>query len=537
MVSLTVLKSPAETTESDAMASQWARDPLAPNVVTLVGYGLSLTVSRGHLILKDGVGRQRRERRLPRVQRQVTRIVILGQTGHISLEAIRWCVDTNIALIQIDTKGRVGMLATTDGRDDPRLRRAQALAAGTSVGFQAARELILAKISGQANVVARHNLSADVLDRYTELADGAATLTDLAGVEAQAALRYFTTWANEITVRFARDHTDRVPQHWAWFVARSSLIHPSPGARDAADPINAMLNYGYALAETECTLALRAIGLDPGLGVMHTDKPARDSLALDLIEPLRPVVDDLILQLIARRVFTSDDFVEDGRGGCRLTPALASELAGLMPEIARVAAVYAEHLLATFTASARGKVAAKTPLTRANWHAAKGAAVPAVNEAHLNAMNACEICGILLDPGQRKHCRPCWEQRRRELAADRTVARSQKLAELRAQGKDPRGTKQAVTRRSATLKKMNAEHRAWHPTPEEDALDNDWYDTTIAPRLQEISVRAIQVGLGVSDGGASKIRRGVYRPHKRHWLKLRELIDTAQQSSHLSDAN
>lgn len=86
------------------------------------------------------------------------------------------------------------------------------------------------------------------------------------------------------------------------------------------------------------------------------------------------------------------------------------------------------------------------------------------------------------------------------------------------------GTKQAVTRRSATLKKMNAEHRAWKPTPEEQALDNDWYDATIAPRLHEVSVRSIQIGLGVSDGGASKIRRGVYRPHKRHWLPLHQLI-------------
>jgi len=515
------------TPETRDRADAWSRDPISPSVVALSGYGISLAVSRGHLILKDGLGRQRRERRLPRVQRQIQRIVILGETGHISLEALRWCRESGVALTHLDMRGNVNMAATTDGRDDPRLRRAQALATGSSAGLQAARDLIVAKIRGQADVLARHDISTDAVNGYTDLAESAATLGDLTNVEAQAASRYFTAWVNHITLRFARDHQDRVPDHWHWFVARSSLIHPSAGARDAADPVNAMLNYGYALAEVECTLAVRAIGLDPGLGVIHTDKPARDSLALDLIEPLRPVVDDLILQLIEQRVFTADDFVEDGRGGCRLTPTLASELAGLMPELARIAAVYAERLLATFTGSARGTIAAKTPLTKANWCQANNHAETTPEQPDLVTVAACEICGILLDGGQRRHCGPCWEKRRQELGAERAAARNAKLAELRAEGKDPRGTKQAVTRRSATLKKMNAEHRAWQPTPEEEALDNDWYDANIAPRLREISVRTIQLGLEVSDGGASKIRRGVYRPHKRYWLSLRDLLDSA----------
>lgn len=517
--------STAAPTHDEERGLAWFRDPVRPEALTMVGYGLSVSVSRGHLLLKDGIGRQRRERRLPRVQRQATRIVILGQTGHISLEALRWCRESGVAIAQIDTHGHLGMLATSDGRDDPRLRRAQALAANTPVGLQAARDLIVAKITGQADVLARHNIATDALDGYADLAESASTIANLTTVEAQAASRYFTAWANHITLRFARNHQDRVPTHWQWFVARSSLIHPSTGARDAADPINAMLNYGYALAQAECTIAIRALGLDPGLGVIHTDKPARDSFALDLIEPLRPVVDDLILQLIDRRFFTADDFVEDGRGGCRLTPALASELTGLMPELARVAAVHAERLLATFTGSATGRVQPKTPLTKANWRQANSQTARPPEEPTLTAVAACEICGVLLDGGQRRHCGPCWQKRREELGAERTAARNAKLAQLRAEGKDPRGTKQAVTRRSATLKKMNAEHRAWQPTPEEEALDNDWYDTVIAPRLQEVSVRTIQLGLGVSDGGASKIRRGVYRPHKRHWVRLRELLE------------
>ena len=502
----------------------WARDPLHPSVMVLTGYGIGMTVHRGHLILKDGIGLDRRERRLPRVQQQVDRIVILGQTGYISLEAIRWCLDSGVAIVHIDTRNKLAMVATSDGRDDARLRRSQALATGSSVGFEAARALIVAKIQGQARVLARHAIEAGSLDGHIELAESAATLKDLSVAEAEAASRYFTAWANRITVRFALDHADRVPAHWTGFIARSSLIHRSPGARDAADPINAMLNYGYALAETECTIALRTLGLDPGMGVLHADKRARDSLALDLIEPVRPVVDDLILQLLERRVFTSDDFTEDGRGGCRLTPILAAELSGLMPEVARIVAVHAERLAATFSGTGDRDFRVRTPLTGANWHAASGRSTT-VPDVHLTAPAACRICGVLLDRPSRKHCAPCWEHRREVLAASRTVARTAKLTELRSEGKDPRATQPAVTRRAASIKRIRAEQRAWIPTAEEAGLDDAWYDTEIAPRLGSLTNRTIQDELGVSDGGASKIRRRIYRPHKRYWLQLRDLVN------------
>jgi hypothetical protein len=63
-------------------------------------------------------------------------------------------------------------------------------------------------------------------------------------------------------------------------------------------------------------------------------------------------------------------------------------------------------------------------------------------------------------------------------------------------------------------------------TPEEDSLDVAWYDREIQPHLAQFSVRTIQTTLGISNGGASQVRSGRFRPHKRHWLKLRELITT-----------
>jgi CRISPR/Cas system-associated endonuclease Cas1 len=71
--------------------------------------------------------------------------------------------------------------------------------------------------------------------------------------------------------------------------------------RPAATPINALLNYSYGLAEIECRLAAITVGLDPGMGIVHTDKRNRDSLALDLLEAIRPLVERNVLTLLATR--------------------------------------------------------------------------------------------------------------------------------------------------------------------------------------------------------------------------------------------
>jgi CRISPR-associated endonuclease Cas1 len=88
----------------------------------------------------------------------------------------------------------------------------------------------------------------------------------------------------------------------------------------AANPANAILNYLYALLEAECRIACLAIGLDPGLGIVHADQRSRDSLALDIMEAVRPDVDAYVLDLLASRVFAARDFHETRQGavGCCL---------------------------------------------------------------------------------------------------------------------------------------------------------------------------------------------------------------------------
>jgi CRISPR/Cas system-associated endonuclease Cas1 len=88
--------------------------------------------------------------------------------------------------------------------------------------------------------------------------------------------------------------------------------------RLAVSPPNAILNYLYAVLESEWGLAAAALGLDPCMGVLHVDAPNRDSLACDLMEPVRPQVDAFLLDWITRETLKREWFFEQRDGNCRL---------------------------------------------------------------------------------------------------------------------------------------------------------------------------------------------------------------------------
>jgi hypothetical protein len=95
-------------------------------VLVLSGYGLRVAVERGLLAISDGIGRDRREGRLARATCGLKRLVVLGHSGTVSLEALRWLYDVGAAFVQIDADGEVLVAAAPPGLDDARLRRAQA---------------------------------------------------------------------------------------------------------------------------------------------------------------------------------------------------------------------------------------------------------------------------------------------------------------------------------------------------------------------------------------------------------------------------
>jgi CRISPR-associated endonuclease Cas1 len=267
--------------------------PITPQqgVVTLSGYGISARVVRGHLVLEDGVGTARRETRFPRIGHGFKRLVVVGSDGMVSLAALRWLADQDAAFVMLDRIGKV--LATTGPvrTSDARLRRSQAQAESTGASLQLTRELIAHKLLGQEKVAGAKLQRLDIancISSFRSQVDVAKETSTIRRCESLGAKAYWAAW-RDIPVAFPRNELRRVPRHWQVFGTRESPLTNSP--RLAVNPANAILNYLYAILEAEARLAATALGLDPGLGVLHLDSRTRDSLACDLMEPVRPLVD------------------------------------------------------------------------------------------------------------------------------------------------------------------------------------------------------------------------------------------------------
>jgi CRISPR-associated endonuclease Cas1 len=300
--------------------------PPRQGVVTLFGYGTSVRVDRGHLILEDGIGKDRRQARFPRVGHGLRRLVVIGSDGMVSLAALRWLADQDASFVMLDRDGSV--LATTGPvrSSDAKLRRAQSLALSNGVALGIARHLISDKLSGQERV-ARHKLldspTADRIAGFKAELPLADSISTIRLIESQAARAYWSAWST-LPINFPKSDLSRVPEHWRGFGTRVSPLTGSP--RLAANPPNAILNYLYCVLESEARLAAAALGLDPGLGVLHVDTPARDSLACDLMEPIRSHVDAYLLAWITRQPLKREWFFEQRDGNCRLMGPFAVRL-------------------------------------------------------------------------------------------------------------------------------------------------------------------------------------------------------------------
>jgi CRISPR-associated protein Cas1 len=95
------------------------------------------------------------------------------------------------------------------------------------------------------------------------------------------------------------------------------------GNRNAAHPVNAMLNYAYAALESEIRITAIAAGYDPTIGIMHEGSDGSSKFIFDLMEPERPRVDRAVLDFIKGHVFDPADFDIRTDGVCRLNPEMA----------------------------------------------------------------------------------------------------------------------------------------------------------------------------------------------------------------------
>jgi len=501
-------------------------------IVVLAGYGLKVIVEHGRLVLADGLGPKRRSARLSRATCGLKRLVILGHSGTVSLEALRWLRDVKAAVVQIDADGQLVLAFAPPTEGLTNLRRAQVLAAGRDPGIRIVRRLLTDKVAGQADgaegagkLGAARAIRA-LLQRLSEASD----LGAVAGIESKAAQVYWEALA-DTPVGFARRDERKVPEHWRAFGLRKSPLTGSP--RNAANPANAILNYLYAILEAETRIALLTVGLDPGLGLMHADQASRDSLACDVMEALRPTVDSWLLGYLAGTHFAKNDFFERPDGTVRLTSRLTAMLAETATIWAKAVGPVAEWVAAELVRPGgrlRGKELRNcrlpTPLTQANRSAGRrilargGKAKPSASKVALP--RACSECGKPIRSSTRRFCSDeCFKAYKADVDLPRfSKAGMARLNLLRAEGADPSHGGEVGRKRGQSNARRAKERSEWNDLGLDVDEEKERFRRDILPLLQGIPLSRIIEATGFSRRYASLARRGLYTPHPVHFDRL-----------------
>ena len=185
-----------------------------------------------------------------------------------------------------------------------------------------ARDLVAAKITNQRTLLRRNwrgdeDTRKEVLGRLNasrKMAGGASAIDELMGLEGDAAATYFRAFAALLAPPDAaaggEGATGLTPFR---FEARNR--------RPPTDPVNAMLSLAYAMLTRHLTVALAAVGLDPYRGLFHAPRYGRPALALDAMEPFRPIIaDSVVLTAVNTGEVSAGDFVT-GVAGTALATA------------------------------------------------------------------------------------------------------------------------------------------------------------------------------------------------------------------------
>ena len=144
-------------------------------------------------------------------------------------------------------------------------------------------------------------------------------------LEARFAAVYWDTFVG-IPIKWKPRDEKIVPPHWKSIGERISSLSWTT-VRHAINPFQSVLNYAYGMLEAQVLAAINASGLDPAVGCLHQDKAGRNSLVFDFMEPHRPQVDRLVLDLFMKTIFTRGMFVPLDSGEVRLSKQFARYVA------------------------------------------------------------------------------------------------------------------------------------------------------------------------------------------------------------------
>ncbi|MEM3442255.1 MAG: CRISPR-associated endonuclease Cas1 [Candidatus Bathyarchaeia archaeon] len=316
-------------------------------ILVLAGSYLDIRVNSGGLKIKDGFpsSGKVRETYINRGTNEYEHIVVLGYSGSITFEAVKWIIDQGILLTFLDSFGNVITSFVPQNHISGVVKRRQATA-GDSFNLKISSWLLREKFKGQREGLSRIRDTWRKADWWTGeretrveqaafiLLDRERALTACLNVdsqrvlEAQAAAAYWHCFEG---IPLSWEKAKKIPLNWLAINDRTSPKTNSP--RKAIDPFNAGLNYLYAVLESRVRKSCFINGIDPDFGIIHADHASRTSLVFDLMEPIRPKVDGLLFDWFMSKTFKPKDFFETREGICKISPNITSQIIPLVKEL------------------------------------------------------------------------------------------------------------------------------------------------------------------------------------------------------------
>ena len=344
----------------------------------LSGHGMGLRINNGALEARNGFTHYPQEREITRIFRgdrnAPSRIVMLGGSGAITLDVLSWLADQNIPIVQLDNRGNVVTAIGHSGLGhDPALARLQLDQSRSEpqtieIGAWLIRKKLLASretmMACLPDSVLRKSADACVTEAINQLGrPWELSKNALLGLEGKCALFYFDAWRT-VPIKWKGTSRKPIPESWLSIGFRRGENNHSN--RFARHPVQAMVNYGYAVVESLIRIEVARVGLDMTVGFLHQSRYERPALIMDLIEPIRPLVDRVILELVRSNTFSPADFVITADGTVRLHPQLGRAL------VARIGAPSTiRPLIASFLAKIGFKPSAVDPAKGRTWMAQK----------------------------------------------------------------------------------------------------------------------------------------------------------------------
>jgi len=327
------------------------------DTLTIAGHGALLRIDGNALVVRNGFTHYPQERCelrfVPRDRALPERIVILSHSGALTIAALEWLARERVPLVFLDQRGNVASTFSAAVGDEIDLTlRNKLQSIDSKTALDVAKTIIAGKLLQHTHTIkqlpvaiALRMSTIDYIRREQEALARATSIDDVRLAEARAAVAYFRPWVR-LPLRWKGLNSRPVPAEWHSVGARGSII--GRANRNSTHPANSMLNYSYAVLQSQVTVACAQAGLDSMAGIIHTRRPGRPALVLDLMEPLRPLVDAKVVEFLRSHVFARADFPIGSDGVVRLHPQLARGVANV-----RLDATLVQKTMEEFKANVR----------------------------------------------------------------------------------------------------------------------------------------------------------------------------------------